>query len=300
MKKFVLHTLLFSSLLVSIFLLIFLQADGSSGPYYLKVSSPKQQNMIFGISKGAQGIQPEVLSKTINKPFYNFSFAIDTSPYGSIYLRAIKRKLDTSAHNNTYLLAVDIWSLSVDSTSLDDTTHFREQNSFISKIKSVTQYPNLEYLIKHNDYKYYTLLSNNSPAFLHDNGWLEVNLDEDSASIQRRTDFTLSTYEHKAKTYHFSPKRFSYLIKTIEYLKSYGQVYLLQLPVHPELMKIENQVERNFQNQIQPAIDLAEAYLDLSPYNQNFNYTDGAHLNKESGQKVSQMIAEWLQVEMKN
>ena len=163
-----------------------------------------------------------------------------------------------------------------------------------SNIKNPNQSINYQYLFNYFDESYYKLLKKNSVAFLHENGWLEVNLPNDSFSVDRRRKFTISGYEKKVNNYHFSDIRFQYLLKTINFLKRYGKVYLVRLPVHSSLTSLENQIMPDFNQDIRSAINLSAGYLDLSPVNNNQNYTDGVHLTKNSGHEVSEMIGEWI------
>ncbi len=50
----------------------------------------------------------------------------------------------------------------------------------------------------------------------------------------------------------------------------------------------------DFESKLQEAKCIASGYLDLTRSNADFRYTDVNHLWKESGQKVSRIIAEWI------
>ena len=84
------------------------------------------------------------------------------------------------------------------------------------------------------------------------------------------------------------------MLKTIDFLNKFGKVFLVRLPVHPTLMELENQVMPNFNQDIKSATELSAGYLDLSNKNANFQYTDGVHLTKASGQEVSRLIGKWM------
>jgi hypothetical protein len=294
MKKFIFHiVILFIAVSTSI-LIIFSFADGHADAFYLKFTSSKKTNLILGTSKAAQGIQPDILISICDDEFYNYAFAINSSPYGKVYLNSIKNKLYTSDTTQTFVLCVDTWSISAITINPNDTLNFRENNSYLSGISNPNQKVNYQYLTNYFDESYYKILRRKSTAFLHDNGWLEVDLKEDSVSIARRTASTIKGYRDNIEEYNFSPVRYSYLLKTIEYLDKYGKVYLVRLPVHPDLMSVENEIVQNFNAEIQSAINKSEGYFDMSLYNSNFEYTDGVHLNKESGKEVSILIANWI------
>ncbi len=295
MKPFVWHTLLWAGLLLSSVAYVLWQADGRADPFYLKLSSPRQPNLILGTSKAAQGLQPHILQQELGTTFYNYAFALYASPYGRVYLHSIQQKLDTTVSDQTFILAVDAWSLcsqSPDPCNLED---FRENESFLAGLRHVNQHPNFTYLLRYFDGQYYQIIAPNTPALLHDDGWLDVSLEIDSVSLQRRVAFTLTDYRAKAERYRFSAMRLVYLQKTIEHLKHYGQVYLVRLPVHPQLMALETALLPDFEQKLQPACDLATDYVDLTSWGASFTYTDGIHLTQTSGKHVSRLIADWIQ-----
>lgn len=295
MKKFILHIIILCIAFSVSVIYILSFADGHSDAFYLKFTSSKKTNLILGTSKAAQGIQPDILKSVIDNDFYNYAFALNSSPYGKVYLSSIKNKLYTQDTSQTFIIAIDPWSISSLTTNPNDTLNFRENKSYLKAIPNTNRKVNYQYLCSFFTESYYKILSRKSTAFLHNNGWLEVTLNEDSLKIQRRIEFTINDYRDKLKDYNFSTVRYSYLIRTIEYLNKYGKVYLIRLPVHHDLMEIEKQIIPNFNEEIQSAIDVAEAYLDLSSYNSQFKYTDGVHLNTESGKDVSVLIANWIE-----
>jgi hypothetical protein len=292
MKKFILHIILFSTIVFGTIFYILLLADGHSDSFYLKLTTPKKTNLIIGTSKAAQGIQPHILKETLHKDFYNYAFAIYASPYGEVYLNSIKQKLDKREKDNIFILTIDAWSICTNNEDPDNPLKFRENKSFLNDITNVCQNPNFKYLISYFEGEYNTILLKKSSTLLHDNGWLEVSLDENG--VKRRTKFTIKDYQEMINYYHFSNTRFLYLLKTIDFLNQYGKVYLVRLPVHPDLMAIEETLMPKFNKTIQPAKDKASGYLDLTLLNKDLKYTDGVHLNKSSGEQVSDIIAKWI------
>lgn len=291
MRRFIIHITIFSVVLLGTIGYIFSLANGYSDSFYLKVSCPKKTNLILGTSKAAQGIQPQILNKSLSKKFFNYAFALYASPYGETYLNSIKNKLDTTSRHNLFILTVDVWSISSTSEDPNDSENFREKESFLGKGLNVNASPNFKYLLNYFDNKYFYILQKDTTAFVHDDGWLEVSLNDDEAGVQRRTNFTLNSYRDKIEKYNYSDIRYLYLLKAIDFLNKYGEVYLVRLPVHPDLMTIENEVIPDFNNVLQTAIKKADGYFDLTPLNQDFEYTDGVHLNKACGEIVSSIIA---------
>lgn len=285
--------LIFFSAILGTIMFILTLADGHSDPYYLKLSSPEKTNLIIGTSKAAQGIQPHVLQDLLHKDFYNYAFSIHSSPYGEVYLNSIKQKLNKKEKDNIFILTIDAWSICSKNIGNDKNHELEENKSFLKTTTNVCQNPNFSYLIHSFEGGYYQLLFNNkSVAFLHNNGWLEVSLDTNG--VKRRTEFTLKDYKEKVNQYSFSKVRFFYLLETIDYLNQYGKVYLIRLPIHNDLLKIEESLMPNFNETIQIAKDKTKGYLDLTLLKDNFNYTDGVHLNKSSGKRVSRVIANWI------
>lgn len=60
------------------------------------------------------------------------------------------------------------------------------------------------------------------------------------------------------------------------------------------MMNLENKVLSEFDEFISKAVKKSNGYLDLTPDNENFVYTDRNHLEKSSGTKVSEIIALWI------
>lgn len=294
MKKFLIYCLTFLLLLtVSIITLLF-RADGYTDAHYLRFTTPKQRSLILGTSKAAQGLRPETMNPILKSQLYNYSFDISKSPYGPSYLRSVQRKLDPNTKNGIFILTVDYWSIATKSQHPNDSLAFSENHSCVGEMKIVNQKPNFTYLTQYLSSKYYGLIFKSSVAFLHDDGWFEVSLDEDSLSVNRRTESTLNQYRQYESDYLFSQLRLDYLLKTIDFLSQHGKVYLVRLPMASELMQIEQRLLPNFNKRIEKAVAKSSGYLDLTNENNQYHYIDGIHLSKKSGQQVSEKIAKWI------
>ena len=87
MKKLFLKILFFHYASV-LFYSIFIQVDGNTDPYYKRFTTPTNNSLILGVSKAAQGLQPQVFNNILNrKDLFNYSFTISSSPYGKLYLK---------------------------------------------------------------------------------------------------------------------------------------------------------------------------------------------------------------------
>lgn len=294
MKKFILKTFAFSSLMICIIIAYFiLTVDGYDDPYYIRVSSPKQNNLILGTSRAAQGIVPDALSNTLGKSFFNFAFTLAHSPYGPVYFEAVKRKLATDK-DNTFIVAVDPWSISSICPDPNDIANFRENNHCLNS-PFINTSPNLAYWIKYFDRKFIKLiLVKDTTTFLHNNGWLQINVEMDSTSVRKRTIEKVSLYNDKLSEYKYSEIRCEYLLKIVKYLSERGVVYLVRLPVGQGIYNIERKYMANFDEVISESIKLADGYLDMSQHGPLYQFVDGNHLYKKSSLSVSEEIALWI------
>lgn len=295
--------LIFSILSVAGIYAVFALANGNSDPYYLKLTTPLQQSMILGSSKAAQGLQPSVFNEVIypdnNKHFYNYSFSLDDSPFGPEYLKSIKKKLDPSTKDAIFVITIDPWSLSGGKEEITDTLQFREADGCLANSRSVTMSPNIFYLLNAYNPSYYQILLSlklQKREFLKKDGWLEIRVPMDSVSVKKRTIVKVQYYvETMLNEYNFSPTRLEYLAKTIEFLQKHGTVYLVRLPVTEEIFAVDDQYMPDFDSKM---MHLADKY-NLQYYNYRtqdhvFDYTDGNHLFKTSGEVVSRQLSEWI------
>lgn len=294
MKKFIYKLLIFSLIpLISLIGVCFL-VDGSTDPFYLRFTTPKQQNLILGTSRAAQGLHPKVFRDIMGVNIYNYAFTIAHSPYGKVYLESIKEK-HNKKENGIFILTVDPWSISNWNNSANDLSKFRENDLFLKTMNYVAIYPNFEYIYE-NFSNLEEIFDYSRTTYLHENGWLEIkNIPMDSLSLKKRINSKVKVYkyEHLPKT-NYSNIRFEFLMKTICYLSGYGEVYLVRLPIHPDMMVVENALMPKFDSVIGNAIEISDGYLDLTKLNSSFRYTDGNHLHKTSGKKISKIIANWI------
>lgn len=288
--------MLFLGIVLSLFFLILSSADGRTDNYYARFTTPKQQSLILGTSRSAQGIMPSVVDSICGTKIYNYSFTVAHSPYGKVYLNSIKNKLDKTKGGGVFILAVDPWSISSGTEDPNDEKHFRELNKCLDNTTWVNMSPNFMYLINNFKGKYYTLLEfKDKSTFLHDDGWLEVSVNMSEKAKENRLKGKLNHYKKNyLNNYKFSSLRFEYLKKTAEYLSDYGNVYFVRLPIHPELMQIENEFMPNFNKVIDEIESIGNGYLDLTYLNDSLIYTDGNHLYKESAKQVSVIISNWI------
>lgn len=277
-------------------MLVLSKADGYSDPFYMRFTTPKQNNLILGTSRSAQSLQPSIINNLLQKSFYNYSFTVVHSPYGPTYLNSIKKKLNPSTKNGIFIVTVDPWAISSNTLNPNDSLNFLENKLCLANTSLVNIKPNFKYLLQNLKGKYYTILTaNRGSMYLHNDGWLEVSIPMDSISIKDRLDTKIKDYRSNSLPfYNFSTTRLKYLEKTIDLLKKHGKVYVVRLPVHPEIYKIDQELIPDLNEKLFPITGIADGYLDMTNENHLYQYTDGNHLHKESGKLVSIKIAEWI------
>ena len=302
MKRFIIRVFGFLLVIVISFLLLGFLADGNTDAFYIRFTSPQQSNLILGTSRAAQGIQPRGLQKELDRSFFNYSFTIVHSPFGPVYLKSIQKKIDPNEKDGIFIVSVDPWSICSESADVNDPDLFRENDLCLANTPYVNCKPNYIYIFRNLRGKYFSLLrKEKTKMYLHNDGWLEVNPSMNKTDQNRRIANKVKDYrEEHLPTFKFSSFRLNYLIKTVQLLSKHGSVYLVRLPIHEDLMEIENELMPDFNDRISQIASMTDGYLDLTDSNTSFVYTDGNHLYKESGKKVSQMIAEWIGENQKN
>ncbi len=292
---------MFLVIVAAAFGLILAQADGRTDPFYMRFTTPPKDNLILGTSRSAQGLLPSEFSAILGKEFFNYSFTIAHSPFGPVYLNSIKRKLNPDVKDGIFIITVDPWSISNNQEDPNDSLKFSENTLALANVKNVNIYPNFEYLFKQFKGEYYKIITSpEKNGFLHDDGWYEVSVPMDSVAMTKRLKNKVNNYKREnLPGRQLSTVRLDYLLKTIEFLNIHGDVYLVRLPVSTPIFQIEEQFMANFDDIITPAIQASSGYLDLTVENDLYEYTDGNHLWKESGKKVSVKIASWIKAQRK-
>jgi hypothetical protein len=267
---------------------------------------------VLGTSRAAQAIKPSVLAAQLGAryegPWLNYAFTLAESPYGPGYLSSIQRKLAPGTRHGLFVLAVDPWSLSLPKdvhyrdSDFPRFRHFKEvvfpeEKSMVSRLASVSQSPNLDYLAHYLHKPFYQLLLDTDTARvierLHPDGWLEIALPPPTANaalLQRRTAEKLVTYRALAATSKVAVARDYSLWQTILFLREHGQVVLVRLPTGPAMTALERQYAPGFDSAMSTlARSLGVPYLNYldQPYPTN----DGNHLTRAAAAQLSQRLA---------
>ncbi|MBX2828758.1 MAG: hypothetical protein KTR22_11375 [Flavobacteriaceae bacterium] len=297
MKRFLLHSALFLGLLAIPVYWLFSQADGHADPFYLRFTTPEQKSLVLGTSRAAQGIRPDALNQQLPEAnFYNYSFTIMHSPYGPVYYESIRKKLDPETKEGVFILSVDPWSISSRSEDPNDEGDFFENKRALANTHWVAQKPNVAYLLQNYEGSYYELFEEKPEMFLHDDGWLEITIKMLPNMVRGRIKRKVKAYTKHSENYRFSETRLDYLKKIISHLQEKGDVYLVRLPISKEIMEIENGFMPDFNKKI---LELSKEkgcpFLDMTPHNDRYIYTDGNHLYKDSALEASEQIGKWIQ-----
>lgn len=297
--------------MIFIFLHVFLAffSDGSTDNFYLRLTSSKKNSLILGTSRSAQGIHPNILDSILDSKYeiYNYSFSVNNSSYGKVYYDAIKCKLNKNVKDGIFILTVDPWSISAD-VSLD--TLYIDQSSILFDIRNCNIYPNYEYLIKHFNKGWGSILVKRlertilfqkgsdlenitgSYTFLRDDGLLEVYTNMDSLYVRKNISKKIKYYSRSMSNNKISFYRFNYLDRMIKLLMNHGDVVLVRMPVHKSLFRIENLFIPDFDVIIQ---ELAEnyniEYLNFTSDNEEYRFTDGNHLYLEDAILFTRSLA---------
>lgn len=293
MKKFLVAVFLCGLLTLGSFYLMLCFASGAWDKAYIKVSSSKAPSLVIGTSRASQCINPQVFNAVLpHTQLFNFAFTLSQSPFGKTYLEAIKKKVVAESNKGVFIVAVDPWSFCGNAENPEDESLFTERKLSLD-LPSVSQRPNLYYIFTHYDRPIYELFKNsNNGVYTHPDGWLEITVPMDEQSFNARFKRKIVEYENHLQSMRFSKKRFDYFVETIEFLQTKGTVYLVRLPVHARILALENKLMPTFDNEILAiATQRNMPYFNYSDSAAVYQYTDGNHIYKTSGAKITRDIA---------
>ena len=316
MHRFLKNILIVSLFIIALHLILGALANGSTDNFYLRFTSSKQNSLIIGTSRSAQGIHPNILDSVLNleenNGIDNYSFSINNSSYGKEYYYAIKNKINESAKNGLFIITVDPWAISSDTTLNDNEIDI--ESIFYSK-KHYNSYPDYEYLIKNYKKGWGNILlkriesnilirNQNSLSkikgaftYLRKDGLLEVYTSMDSTYVKQNIQKKVYNYNTSMSSNKFSKFRFLYLRKTIQLLKKHGEVYLVRMPVHTSLFKIEDSFDPQFDKRIMNLANKTNVdYLNFADNATQYSYTDGNHLYINDAKIFSNQLAERIKI----
>lgn len=275
-------------------------ADGNTDDNYMHFAVDKPMNIILGDSRGSQAVQPGVLEGKLHQKFDNFSLNVVQSPYGPVYLDALKRKLNPDTKNGLFIITVDPWNLSSDKKIKDRPEELPEkENSPLGNMYFYNMSPNYEYLVKNYSRSWFKIFTEReqkgrSSTYLHKDGWMEVNVNMAEDSVRKRELSKIAFYrDNMARTQKLSPLRIKALEDMIRFLKDKGAVYLVRIPASEKIMAIENAYSPEFSEKIRSVSKQYDVhFFDFSSKAKEYNYTDGNHMYKTSGKIFTVQIAD--------
>ncbi len=303
MRKFLIKTAFALGFVAAVHLLTLLLADGTIDPFYLRFTTPRQRSLVIGTSRAAQGILPEVLNPALadtsfERPVYNFSFTLMHSPFGRVYLEAIRDKLVPEVRNGLFIVAVDPFAVASSSPDPEDESAFRENGHWLDRMPSVNgTRPNLSYFMHMRTGWGAALAGKIGHAFrptklLHEDGWLEVTVPMDRVLVEKRIKNKIADFERNIKRFRPSAVRRLYFEKTVRYLKQHGRVFIVRPPAIGEIVALEDRLMPGFGEWV-GAVSRRQGvpFFDFSPRGGDYTFIDGSHLHKDSGRRFTRDIA---------
>lgn len=301
MKKFLIQILAFTSIpLIVLVLTTIYYADGYIDSYYLRFTTPKQENLIIGTSKAAQGIIPSILESHLNRKFFNFCFTINHSPYGESYYKSISKKINKNAKNGIFILSVDPFGIT--SYISSDGKENLKTEVILGNMFFVNMNPNFEYIFRNNLSPWRKVFSKDpskiSPKVeLHEDGWLEVDFKWTQEKFKKNKDRCIKEYRNLHIKRVLSKNRIHYLEKTIKLLQQHGTVYLVRIPTAKEMFDVENELVPNFNEYILKISKKYNVhYFNCSEDYDIYQTTDGNHLYKPSGIKFTEALCDSIRM----
>ena len=305
MRKFLIKLLIALTLVMGLHVCAAYFADGDTDAYYLRFTGKPRQALILGNSRAAQGLDPSTLNSLLpvglqTDGFFNFSFTIGHSPYGKAYANAIFKKLDPDTRDGVFLLAMDPWSLSIDNAGRSpNDTDLPEDDRFLGRMLTVNMTPNLEYLTRYYPNGWGSLIGGplhqeRSEVELMENGWLVTHVAMDSANVALRTQRNLKAYAgHANGGFSIAPVRMEHLAHLVDHLKAHGSVVLVRMPVHQDMLRLEQGYWPEFSRTMQTfAKDHDVPFIDHATLEKDLIFKDGNHLALGSAPVYSQLLAD--------
>ena len=303
MKTFLIKSLLFLILVTSIVSTVLITSGGYVDYFYEKFTTPKAKSLILGDSRSMQGIQPTVINNDLlnqyfELPILNYSFTIAQISYGPLYLESIKKKLDSTSKNGLFIVTVNPWILSKREKDNEQRGVYFEEGMPPHNMNFVNMDPNFEYFFKNFNYFHFKSIIRRTSK-MHKDGWLEEsNLPKDSVMLNVWKKKQIDLYTNWSKVWKKSVYRLTSLMETVNYLKGFGTVTLIRMPIDKHLLQIEENFWNNFDKDI---LNLAKKtnvkYINFSKDNIYETY-DGNHLDKYGGVTFTKNLCDSIRLNL--
>lgn len=271
--------------------------SGWSDDFYNRIRTSGEKSLIIGTSRAGQAIRPDIINEKFEKydfylPIYNFAFSVHRSPYGEVYYNAIKKKLTKDNYNNgLFILSVDPFGLSTEIKL--DKDQLREKNHYIAENYNYTR-PNFIYIWKNVK----KIFKKDPYVKLNDDGWLEITVPMDSASVKKR--ITQKKTDYSRYCFKKSEYRIKWLLKTISFLKQKGTVFLVRIPASPFMLEYENKFWPDFEKDISKIAETEEVeYISFKDKFGSYRTTDGNHIYKDDGAIFTRDLCDSIKTRLK-
>jgi len=299
--------ILASILAGSYFLFAYILTQGFVGDDYPKFTHASP-NLVLGLSRAHFGLDPATLSRELSplmkeEDFLNFAFEKSQSPYGEVYLEAIKKKLKKGTKDGVFLLCVSPGSFSVPNRlKTEEEILAFDKQMMIGKVKNLNTHPNFEYVRKcfgRSLYKGILPQDHRITTVFHDNGWEEFRLKAGTYEIDQKQikfwqDETAKGYSKIADALpeYIADYRMRWFRKTVAELKAFGKVYIIRLPMHEGVLRLEDSIWKDFDADMSHvASDFEVSYLNYARTGEKYQTYDGSHLHSASAKKFSRDVA---------
>lgn len=306
MKRFLLKIATLSALVLGLYFLhIHILAQGFVDMYYPKFEG-EAGSLVLGISREHMGISPAILEADIGAeefegPLLNFAFEKTQSPYGEVYLKAIKKKLKPGVKNGLFILGVTPGGFMVPNWLKEGKIlAYDEDIMKIANVQSLTVSPNYEYIYRYYGESLYNVYDaqrqNKIFRRYHRDGWNEFRTAIENNAVTREdienwTSEGVKGARYIKNTERISQYRIEGLRQIIKYLKSKGEVVLVRSPVDTQFVEIENDFWPDFDEQMNTlATGLNVPYLNYATGDYAFKTMDGSHLLGEGAIGFSHLL----------
>jgi hypothetical protein len=306
MKRFLLKISLLSTLMLGLYIFHIHQlSQGFVDMYYPKFER-EAGSLILGISREHMGISPAILqagigSEKFEGPLLNFAFEKTQSPYGEVYLSAIKKKLKPGVKNGLFILGVTPGGFMVPSwLEENDIKAYDENIMKVANVYSVSASPNYEYIFKFYGASLYTVYDDSRENKIfrryHQDGWNEFRTEIENKKVTPRDidEWTLEGVmgaRYIKNTERISEYRIEGLHRIAEYLKTRGRVIFVRTPIDTQFIEIEDDFWPDFNDRMNALADhLDISYLNYATPGHAFQTIDGSHLLGEGAIGFSTLL----------
>jgi hypothetical protein len=297
MQQFFLRSGLFLLLiLLSVSPVLWYVSKNFSDKFFHKFEYPAA-SMILGGSRALYGIDPDAINKAnwIKGPVLNFSFTIATSPYGEIYYNAILKKLAEESTNGVFILEVNPVGIANNKLS----NNIPERELLLGHMKFFNLDKNVDYILENGGRPLYQFLVDKNAGqeqgeIHHVNGWFESPEKTDSIKFKINIQKGIESYKKVFAAKVISEDRLQWLEKIAVKLSERGKVFLVRMPVAPQMKEMEDKFCPDFNKKmLELASRSGSGFLDFSS-KKEFQFKDIHHMTVSSAKTFSVFLGDSL------